>query len=444
MLARICFALLLVACVPAWCQEDASKVEIGSASDQDAPMLVPPPVSVMAYSTTFKGETESNILSGGLGFTTAWSSNVAWGTQPVSDVIYSLFPTLALDKTTYRSHLVLDYAPGFTFYQRTTSLNQETQNASMKFEYQLTPNLIANIHEGFLKTSNPFDQPNPLAATPVTGALPTAGIAIIAPAADLLNNSTGAQLTYQMGADSMIGGGGNYNTLNYLSSDQSAGLYDSRSAGGSLFYSRRFHGKDYFGVSYQYQNSLSFQQSAPSTETQTQTVFLFFTMFLKPSLSISFSGGPQHYSSVQALLPAAASWQPMTMVSMNWQGERTAFSASYARTVSGGGGLNGTYHSNNAGAAFSWRVSRNWTTGVSAGFSNYEDLTPNFVLSSPGGHTLSGTVSAQRTLGEHANIQFGYNWAQQNYPNILTVSSTPNINRVFATINFTFSKPLQR
>ncbi|HSY11693.1 MAG TPA: hypothetical protein VK976_05835 [Verrucomicrobiae bacterium] len=444
MLARICFALLLVACVPAWCQEDASKVEIGSASDQDAPMLVPPPVSVMAYSTAFNGETQSNILSGGLGFTTAWSSNVAWGTQPVSDVIYSLFPTLALDKTTYRSHLVLDYAPGFTFYQRTTSLNQETQNASMKFEYQLTPNLIANIHEGFLKTSNPFDQLNPLAATPVTGALPTAGIAIIAPAADMLTNSTGAQLTYQMDADSMIGAGGNYNVLNYLNPQQVQGLLDSRSAGGSLFYARRFHQKNYFGVSYQYQNSLSFQTNTPSTETQTQTVFFFLTFYLRPKLSISFSGGPQHYDSMQSTQPTATSWQPMTLVSMSWQGERTSVSGSYARTVSGGGGLNGTFHSNVAGAAFAWRIDRNWTSGVSANYSNYQNLTPSFVLSSPGGHTLSGTVSLQRTLSEHANIQFGYSWAQQSYPNFQTVTNIPNINRVFATINFTFSKPLQR
>ena len=41
---------------------------------------------------------------------------------------YSVWPTIALDKTTYRTHLVLNYAPGFTLYQRTTSLNQADQN----------------------------------------------------------------------------------------------------------------------------------------------------------------------------------------------------------------------------------------------------------------------------------------------------------------------------
>jgi hypothetical protein len=167
-------------------------------------------------------------------------------------------------------------------------------------------------------------------------------------------------------------------------------------------------------------------------------------MFLKPDLSVSISGGPQHYSSVQSTLPAAASWQPMTMVSVNWQGERTTIAGSYARTVGGGGGLNGTFHSNNAGMSLLWRASRNWTTGLSGNYTNFDNLTPLFASSSPGGHTLSGTASLQRTLNEHTNIQFGYNWAHQSYPSLQTVSNDPNINRVFVTISFTFTKPLQR
>ena len=444
MLARICCALLLLACIPAWCQEDASKVEIGSPSDQDALMLVPPPVSGLAYTSTFKGEKETNYLSGGVSFTTAWSSNVAWSTTPVSDFSYSVWPTIAMDKTTERMHLWLDYAPGFTFYQKETSLNQGNQNASLSFDYHFTPNLTANVQEGFHRTSNPFDQPNPLVATPVSGSVPVTNVAIIAPAADMLMNMTTAQLTYQVGANSMIGGGGNYYTVNYPNPDQVAGLYNSRSAGGSVFYSTRFHEKDYWGVSYEYQNSLSYQTNLLSIGTQTQTAFLFVTMYLKPNLSVSLSGGPQYYSSVEALSPAAASWAPMTMVSMHWTGERTALSASYARTVSGGGGLNGTFHSNNATATFSWRASRNWTAGLSGGYSNYDNLTPFFVSSSLGGHTLAGTASLQRILNEHANLQFGYSWTDQNYPGLGPTVALPANNRVFATINLTFRRPLQR
>lgn len=444
MLLRICIALWLLTCIPAWGQVATSNSAAAGDSDAEPRLQVPPPVSGQAYATTFTGETESNYLSGGVTFTGAYSSNVAWGSTPVSDMSYSIWPTIALDKKTYRTHFMFDYAPGFTFYQHTTSLNQANQNVSMNLQYQLTPNLTATVLEGFQKTSNVFDQPNPLSATTVSGSVPMTGVAVIAPVAEMLSNVTNAQLAYQVSANGMIGGGGSYDTLSYPNPQQAAGLFNSRSAGASLFYSTRVREKDYLGVSYQYENSLSFQSAAPSTETQTQSVFLFYTLYLKPTLSISVSGGPQHYSSVQAALPAAASWQPMTMVSVSWRGERTSLAGSYSRTVSGGGGLNGTFHSNNAGLSFSWRASRNWTTGLSASYSNYENLTPFFVASSPGGHTLSGTASLQRLLNDHTSIQFGYNWANQSYPGIQTVSNNPNVNRVFVTISFTFMKPLQR
>jgi hypothetical protein len=47
-------------------------------------------------------------------------------------------------------------------------------------------------------------------------------------------------------------------------------------------------------------------------------------------------------------------------------------------------------------------------------------------------------------LNDRTNFQFGYNWAHQSYPNVPTISTDPNVNRVFVTISFTFTKPLQR
>jgi hypothetical protein len=134
----------------------------------------------------------------------------------------------------------------------------------------------------------------------------------------------------------------------------------------------------------------------------------------------------------------------MTMVSANWQGQRTTVSASYARMVTGSGGLSGAFHSNSANLGLAWRASRNWSTGVSGGYSDFQNLTPEFLYSSPGGHTLLGTASLQRRLSDHSNVQFGYNWTHQTYPGIVTFVNTPNVNRAFVTLNFTFSKPLQR
>ena len=146
---------------------------------------------------------------------------------------------------------------------------------------------------------------------------------------------------------------------------------------------------------------LSFQSSAPSTQTQTQTIFFFLSVYLKPRLSLSVSGGPQHYKATQSALLTSDSWSPMTMVSLGWQGERTTLGVGYSRIVTGGGGLSGAYHSNSASASAAWQVSRAWNVGISGSYGNYQTLTPLFIQSSPGGHTLSGTASAQRSLSEH-------------------------------------------
>ncbi len=442
MLARICLAVCLLVCLPAWSQETTA-TGTDNGSDDQSQLSVPPPVSGQAYDSSFEGAEESNYLRGGITFTSAYSSNVYLSSTPVGDMSYSVWPTISLDKTTYRTHFTVNYAPGFTMYQRTNSLNQADQNFAADLQYRLSPNLTASVTESFQKMSNVFNQPNPLATTSVSGGVPVSTVAVVSPLAEMMTNSSAAQLTYQMGADSMIGGSGNYNTLTYPNPEQATGLYNSRSAGGSFFYSTRIHDRNALGVTYQYQNYLSFQASLPSTESRIQTVFLFYTFYLNPNWSVSVSGGPQHYSSTQGLLPTAAAWQPLVMVSMNWRNERNSFAGSYSHTVSGGGGLSGTFSLNDVAATFNRQMSRNWKAGASASYANYQSLTPLFLFATTNGHSFVGTVSLQRTFKSYMGIQFGYSWTQQNYLNTLNPTSNPNMNRVFVSLNFTFAKPLQ-
>jgi hypothetical protein len=443
MLARVCFGLLLLACTPAWCQLDTGSSDADNASTDNSQLRVPPPVSGQAYPTTFAGETESNYLSGGFTLTSAYSSDVTGGTNPIGDMSYSFWPTIAVDKVTPRLQLVLGYSPGFTIYQRSSGYNSGNQNINANFQYRISPNMTISLQEGFHKTSNIFDQPNPLSATPVSGSVPVPGVAVIAPIADQLNNTTGAQLTYQVGESSTLGAGATFNTIYYPNPEQVSDLYNSRSAGGSVFYSRRLREKYYLGVTYRYQYILSYQASSPGSQTDTQTVFMFFSVYLKPTLTVSISGGPQHYTATQPPFPASSAWSPLLTVSVGWQGQRTTLAASYSRIVSGGGGLNGAFHSNSAGASANWKMSRDWNAGVAANYTDNQTLTPLF-LSSSGGRTLLGTVSAQRSLGEHASLQFGYSWTSQNYEQIMPIASAPNVNRVFVSLSYQFTRPLHR
>ena len=443
MLARVCLGLVLLACSPAWCQVDTSASGATTGSSDASQLQVPPPVSGQAYSSEFAGSSETNFWSGGFNLSTAYYSNGTGGTNGSGNMSYSLWPTIALNKATPQLHLVLSYSPGFTIYQGTSGDNQANQNLNVNLQYRISPNFTISLQDVFNKTSNIFDQPNPLSASPISGSVPAAGVAVVAPSGNQINNLTSAQLTYQVSATGMLGAGGSFTKLYYPNPEQVSGLYNSQSAGGSLFYSRRLGERYYLGVNYQYQQTQSSQSNLTGSQTQTQTVFGFLSIYLKPTLSVSISGGPQHYTATQQPLPPSSSWSPLLMVSIGWQGERTTLAASYSRMVTGGGGLNGAFHSNTAGASANWKISRDWNTGVAANYSDNKTLTPLFFASS-GGRTISGTVSAQRTVGEHFNLQFGYSWTHQNYEQIAAIAATPNYSRIFISLNYQFTRPLHR
>jgi len=121
MLTRACLSILLLTPTFLWSQVDSDGGENNANPADEARMLVPPPVSGEAYPTAVDSEARSNYLLAGLIFNTAYTDNVVGGasTNPVSDISYSIWPTIALEQTSSRLHSMLTYSPGFTFYQRT-------------------------------------------------------------------------------------------------------------------------------------------------------------------------------------------------------------------------------------------------------------------------------------------------------------------------------------
>ena len=348
MFTRICLSLVVLVTMPAWSQVSTTQGGVGlGVTDQ---MLTPPPVSDQAYPTVVGTATRSNYLRAGLVFTTAYSNDVVGevGIDQVSDVGYSFFPTIAIDKATSRLHLVLNYSPGFTIYQRTSSENQDDQSVSVNFQYRLSPHVTVNLRDSVSKISNAFNQANPLSGGEISGAPGAPLNAVVGLVADQFGNIANAEVTYQFRRNAMMGVTGTFLNLDFLNKTQVPGLYDSSSSGGSAFYSHRLSRKHYIGATYQYTRALSYPPNAQS-EVQSNSFFGFYTIYLKPALSLSFSGGPQHFDIVQSPLPAYGSWSPTINASMGWQERHTNLAASYSRVVTGGGGLVGAFQSERAG-----------------------------------------------------------------------------------------------
>jgi hypothetical protein len=437
--------LVLFTSVPLWSQEDTSAAGAASATADDSRMMTPPPVSGASYASEGTAQERSNYVRGGLTFNSAYTDNLLGGTsgKPVSDLSYSIWPTIALDETTPRLHTVLTYSPGFTFYQRTSSRNEADQNFGADFQYRLSPHVTLSLRDSLHKSSNVFNQPDLLDATPVSGTTQAPTIAVIAPVADQLSNAGNGELTYQFSANGMIGASGTFSNLHFLDTAQVPGLFDSNSSGGSAFYNHRLSRKNYIGATYQYNRFVAYPLVGQSV-TQTHGILLFYTVYVNPTLSLSVSGGPQYTDLSQSPLPSSTAWSPAGTASLGWQARHTSVSASYSRTVTGGGGLLGAYHSNNANGSVRQQLTPNWNAGLTGAYSIYKTIDPFSTLSGSGGHTVSGSASVQRKLGQHFNAEAGYTRLHQSFRNIAAVSTFPNVDREWISISYQFARPLGR
>ncbi len=452
MLTRVCLSLVLLLTTPVWSQVGSSLTDRTATPDDDARMLTPPPVSSEAYPTIVGFEMRSNYLAAGLILDTAYNDNVPTGgsTTLGSDIIYSILPTIALDQTTSRQHLTLTYSPGFTFYQHTSGLNAMNQNAALNFQYRLSQHTTISLGGSFQKSSNVFNQLLPLSGGAISGSTQSPPTEVVAPFAERLNYTANIGLSHQLSRNGMIGASGIVTESNYPNPAQAAGLYNSNLGGGSVFYSQRLSSTQYVGVTYQYLrsqgNPLNAQANPVSAqnEVQTHTVLPFYTIYLNPALSLSLSGGPQYFDAAQSASQSVRAWTPSAMASVGWQGSHTNFVASYSRTVTGGLGLPGAFDSNNTNASARLQMARTWTVELTASYSINNNVTPLFSPSSPGGHTISGTVSVQHSMSEHLKAELGYTRLHQSYSGITVISNAPDSNHGFISISYQFTRPLGR
>ena len=466
-LHKYAIAFLLVAAVPSFCQTEATApaatpdtaAQSGTpaqAEDQSSfrpeppspvinagsdEMQVPSPVSTGGYSMEFASETpRSNYVSGGLTFMSIYDDNIGAGFsgRRVGDDSYSVMPTFSWRQSSSRVLWNLAYAPGFTFYHHYSGLNQYTQNFSLDSQFRLSPHVTLSLRDGFAKTSNPFNQLTPDLSTSTGLTQPVA--TIISPVTDQITNSGSAQLTYQLGLNSMIGATGLFSDLHYLNPSLASGLANSHSKGAEGFYSHRISGRHYLGVKYQYQSLLA---TPLNSHTETHGVELFHTIYLQPTTTLSLYAGPQYSHSNGGGAPPTKSWSPSYGVSFGWQGQRMSFALSGGRSVNAGGGLQGAARVESASASVRGQLTKSWNADVSAFYANSTLLTPQ-LSATKGGHSIAGTVSLGRQMGQSLNLNLAYTRLHQSYANLSTLSAVPNTNRVWLSLSYQFTRPIGR
>ena len=441
MLIRACLSLALLVALPAWSQVEPAAT--GGAPADTTQMRTPPPVSGEPFPSVTGAEARSDYLNLGLSEETSYYDNLqpGYGAYQISTMGYSVHPSIGFNKVTPRLHQMWIYDASFTLYQHANSLSAADQHASFDLHYLLSPHVSISGRDTFEKGSNLFNQPS--LAGPISGSTTSSPIINISPYMNRLSNQATAGLSYQFSAYGMIGASGTNTILHYPNQAQSGGLADSDSRGGSAFYNRQLSSTQNVGATFQYSSELDTAGNR-QTSTQVSTVNLFYSLYLAHALTMSISGGPQHYDVAQSPLPPSAAWTPAVTGSIAWQGNETNLSASYSRSVAGGGGLFGAFNSNMANASARWQFARTWTVQSTASYDVRKNVAPLFYFSESGGRSISETVQLEHPLSERLRASLSYQRLHTKYGGIAAITGDPDSDRVSISISYQFNRPLGR
>jgi len=436
-----CFCLVIGIAVPVWSQVQPSAYGGGYDLDSEH-MMTPPPVSRQGYPSSTGSEEKSNFLSAGVVASTAYTDNLLlFGGKSVSDEIYTISPTISVDRRTPRHSETVQYNSGYRFYQNTSELNALTQGGSASFRYHFSPYAALVMSDSVTQNSNLYNQSNPFSGNGVSGAPGSSNVALIEPYADELTNFSSAGLEYQYSKNSMVGASGSYSFLQFTGHTYLPQLSDQNTAGGNAFFSRRF-GRSYAGVTYQFTKYVTHPFGS---YTLSNTVFGFYSHYFTKTISVSVLGGPEHYTSWAENLSKSSAWTPAAQGSIGWQGPRVNLAANFAHVVSGAGGLIGTYHSDTAGLTSEWMLNRLWSFGAEVSYGRFKNLNEGSQFTVfPGGNTISGGVNVERRLSEKISVQASYQRLHQSYSTITVSNYLQDSNQAMISISYGFNRPLGR
>jgi hypothetical protein len=411
-----------------------------------------PTTNGQSGSLAFASEAErTNQLSGGLTLSSTYDDNaLSSPAHPVGNVGYLIMPNLSIVEVRARSMLNLNYDPGFLWNQRLSSRYQAEHNLDFNWQYRLTERVSARIHDGFIDQSTSFNQLNGNPLLPGGNILSQPNQSVLTPLANQRTNVTNVDLADQIGEGTNIGVTGNFNKLDFRDpSDSPVQLFNNESWSGEAFYSHHLSERNTIGATYTFQKIATF--GAILEHSQSQNVLLFYTVNLKPGVTVSVFAGPDR-STTSTEFQLAPGISPINFVqsmwlvdegaTFSWQGQRNSVRMNLIHHVTDGGGLNGAVQLYSANLVLRRQLSRAWTGDVAL---NYGDNNPLSHFYGNAFVDLGGTIGLNRTFGEHFTVGMRYGRDLQRYREY-GISSTPgfsaNHNQAWITVTYHFSRPL--
>jgi len=410
-----------------------------------------------SMSLSFSPELErSNFLTAGVGVGATYDDNASsTATNHISDLGYSITPSIKLDQTRARLHWILDYAGGFTANQRLTERNQASHNLSGVLQYRVSPHVDLRLSDNFLDITGFLQQFTNGLENPVTGPINQPNNTVITPLAKSLNNTGNVDLSYQYSASDVIGVGGTFYDSHFK--DVPAGatsLMDTSSRSGNGYYNHRLGAHNWAGVTYKYQHTTF---GGAGDLNITHSVLFSDTFYLGGRTTLSFYAGPE-YSQLDTvtvtmnIAPPVISFATVSNrdhtlsgafgASVGWQGVLTSARMSVSRQVSDGGGLLGAVQLTAVSGGVRRQLTQSTAADLNLRYGHNRELGKAFTGQTPL-ESATGGVGLEQSLGANFKLRLDYYHDYQK-SDVSFGQGIVNHNRGSVSISYSFTRPIGR
>jgi hypothetical protein len=411
--------------------------------------IVPALVGGYGSSMAFGEEIErSNYVRGGLTLQGTYDDNpyaLNSSSSTGGNYAISIFPQIALDQSRSRVRWLLNYAGGFTFNQKLSQQNQTSQNFNFDLQYRLSPHVNVRATQVVTLTTGLFGAVNSLNGS-APGVPQGSNSFVLTPLAKQFATITRGEIGYQFSGTDIVGASGGFHSLQYHDVSQNGSLLDTRAENAAGFYMHRVTPTNWLGASYSFQHL-----GYPDTvfDTIVHSVIAFDTYALKPSMTLSFFGGPQYSenrfptTSTPPQIGTQEMWSAAGGVNFGWTAPRTSVQAGYTRSIADGGGVQSSVQLNSVSGSLRRQLTNRTALTILGSYATNDALVPSTIGASSSKYA-SGGVSVTRQVGTNYFLQAGYMRQSQKTTGISTLGNDVRRDLVIASFSYQFARPWGR
>jgi hypothetical protein len=417
-------------------------------SDMQSQSLVAPILPGEIPTSVADAETSApNVLFTGLRVTEEFDDNALNDdNRKQANLLMLIEPYIGWRISLPQATWTLNYRPGLAAGYPISIYDSRSQLLDTTLQTMMTKRLQVRFRDSLLQSKNVFDQSQQSEPASGSSVLDRPNTSIFAAAREN-SEQAGGDVSYALSSRAVIGASTAFYRVHYDSALDGRALASARSVGAHAFSSYYLTRHNWIGLDYHVQDVISQQ---PQSRSFVQSMLYTDTVLLRPRMTVSFFGGPEHlqtrgepfflFLSDTGPHQMHLNWSWTGGANYVWSGDSTSLTVGLSRRISDGAGLQGVVQLSSASIEIRRQltkrlrgqvlVSDNRNTALEAG------ITPLSYIS------FAGELS--RALGQRLSIECQYWHVHESDLGASTLTYLADHDRISMSLVYDLKTALRR